>query len=207
LLPKYPDLLGLIDLIEDGAQTNCRYLRLLRDLFNKNRTKREFATQILQKHVSKDAQITDLVASILPNPDDACADMASELDLINLPNDFSAFDTTNITQILMNAKSDYQIRKSCLEQLTMLLFDQNKKAKVLFTNYGVIDVFSFVVQEVLQAFNTAKSYCDGLIAELPADQQYYLEQCLKFLGFAYIFFADETVVRNLFDGLRIFNQG
>lgn len=44
LLPYYPDLLGLIDLIEENAQHNCRYLRLLRDLFNKSQQKREFST-------------------------------------------------------------------------------------------------------------------------------------------------------------------
>jgi hypothetical protein len=40
LLPNYPDLLGLVDLIEESQQGQTRYLRLLRDLFNKNKNKR-----------------------------------------------------------------------------------------------------------------------------------------------------------------------
>lgn len=35
LLPQYPDLIGLIDLIEENAQQNCRFLRTLRDLFSR----------------------------------------------------------------------------------------------------------------------------------------------------------------------------
>ena len=136
----------MIDLIEDNSQANCRYLRLLRDLFNKDQSKREFSTQVLTKHLAKDTQPQDIVASSVADVRDPCAETAAEPDLINLPNDYTSFDTQNITQILMNAKSDYSLRKSCLEQLTMLLFDtQNKKGKVLFTNFGVTDVFSFVV--------------------------------------------------------------
>jgi hypothetical protein len=50
--------------------------------------------------------------------------MASELDAgVNLQSDFTNFDTINIVSILMSAKSDYSLRRSSLEQLTMLLFD------------------------------------------------------------------------------------
>lgn len=48
------------------------------------------------------------------------------------------------------------IKKSCLEQLTLLLFDQtNKKGKLLFKNtMGIKDVFTFVVEEIARAYNT-----------------------------------------------------
>lgn len=49
--------------------------------------------------------------------------METELDLVNLNYDFAQFDLVNITGILMSAKSDFSLRKSSLEQLTMLLFD------------------------------------------------------------------------------------
>ena len=100
---------------------------------------------------------------------DPSADLSSELDLVNLNYDFSSFDTINIQSILMNAKSDYSIRKSSLEQLTMLLFDQQKRGRALFVNKGVTDCFSFVVQEVLTAFKTTKTVLDEQVNELPSD--------------------------------------
>jgi hypothetical protein len=54
-------------------------------------------------------------------------DMASDLDLVNLNYDYTNFDFVNINSILMNVTSDYQLKKSSLEQLTMLLFDCEKK--------------------------------------------------------------------------------
>ena len=112
----FPDLIGLIDLIEENAQKNCRYLRILRDLFNRNASKREFSTSVLQSSISKDSkeQITDLVQSVI-DLRDPTADCAAEFDLVNLNFDYTNFDVTNITSILMNAKSDYALRKSSIE--------------------------------------------------------------------------------------------
>jgi len=95
--------------------------------------------------------------------------MEAELDLVNLNYDFAAFDLVNITGILMSAKSDFNLRKSSLEQLTMLLFDTQKKGKSLFLNQGVTDVFTFVVQEILTAYKTSKTYLADLVNELPND--------------------------------------
>jgi hypothetical protein len=55
LLPRYPDLIGLIDLIEENAQQNCRYLRTLRDLFNRLPHKREFSTSVIRSGLAKDS--------------------------------------------------------------------------------------------------------------------------------------------------------
>jgi hypothetical protein len=44
LMPQYPDLLGLIDLLEETATSNARFLRLLRDLFSANSEKRQFSS-------------------------------------------------------------------------------------------------------------------------------------------------------------------
>jgi hypothetical protein len=60
---------------------------------------------------------------------------------------------------LQSTNQDYQIKKSSLEQLTMLLFDyQGKRGKLLFQeeNLGVEDVFSFLMEEVVQAYRTTK---------------------------------------------------
>lgn len=49
LLPQYPELIGLIDLIEENASArNCRFLRILRDLFNNEKTRREFSTSVIR---------------------------------------------------------------------------------------------------------------------------------------------------------------
>jgi len=162
----FPDLIGLIDLIEQNAQKNCRYLRILRDLFNRNASKREFSTSVLQSSISKDSkeQITDLIQSIV-DPKDPTADCAADFDLVNLNFDYSNFDITNITSILMNAKSDFGLRKSSLEQLTMLLHDcAQRRGKTLFTNFGVDDCFSFVISEILAAYKTSKTYMNEQVS-------------------------------------------
>ena len=100
--------------------------------------------------------------------------MEAELDLVNLNYDFGAFDLSNITGILMSAKSDFNLRKSSLDQLTMLLFDTSKKGKSLFLNQGVSDVFTFVTQEILTAFKTSKTYLGEQVNELPNDQLSYI---------------------------------
>ena len=104
--------------------------------------------------------------------------------------DFTSFDIVNITSILQNVRSDYQLRKSSLEQLTLLLFDvTHKRGRALFTNEsGVTDVFSFVLGELLTQYNTAKTYLGEKINELQSDQIAYIEHCLKFIFFSFVFF-------------------
>ena len=36
LMPQYPELIGLIDLVEANVDRNCRFLRMLRDLFSQD---------------------------------------------------------------------------------------------------------------------------------------------------------------------------
>ena len=86
-------------------------------------------------------------------------------------------------------RTDFSIRKSSLEQLILLLFDcEQKRGKVLFTNSGVQDVFSFILEEVLTAYKSVKTYLNECLDALPEGQLPYLEQCLRFLFFAYIFY-------------------
>ena len=35
-MPQYPELIGLIDLVEANVDRNCRFLRMLRDLFSQD---------------------------------------------------------------------------------------------------------------------------------------------------------------------------
>lgn len=130
--------------------------------------------------------------------------MATELDIAaNLPNNYADFDTHNIQQILLCAKSDYALRKQCLEQLAMLLPDPSKRGKLLFTNQGQIcECFTFVLQEMLSAYQTAHAVCENVLSDLPSDQIAYLEQCLKFVTSSALFFADEPLVKAWFECLR-----
>ena len=168
LMPQYPELIGLIDLIEANVDRNCRFLRILRDLFSQDVGKREFATGVLGQQMSKEYQAQrDLLASVicLQQP---MLDVSQDLDLVNLNYDFTNFDIINITSILQNVRTEYSLRKSSLEQLILLLFDcEQKRGKVLFTNQGVQDVFSFLLEEVLTAYKTAKTYLDGSLDALP----------------------------------------
>ena len=103
LLPQYNDLISLIELIEEGGQKNCRYLRILRDLFSSVEHKREFATNVLRSSFSLDCQ-DDHIKDMLKN----CIDLrqpsgrvAQNLELINSNYDFSTFGIQDITNILM----------------------------------------------------------------------------------------------------------
>ena len=208
LMPQYPELIGLIDLVEANVDRNCRFLRMLRDLFSQDAHKREFSTNALRNSMSQEYQPDgrDLLASVV-NLSQPMNDMSQDLDLVNLNYDFTNFDIVNITSILQNVRTDFAIRKSSLEQLILLLFDQEKKrGKVLFVNQGVEDVFTFVLGEVLAAFRSAKTYLNECLDGLPEGQIEYLEQCLRFLFFAYIFYQDEPVVKATFDKIRQFSM-
>jgi hypothetical protein len=65
MVKRFPDCVGLLDLIEENAHTKIlRFHRLLRDLFNVEQGKREFATSVLRNNFSKESQeinIKDLV--------------------------------------------------------------------------------------------------------------------------------------------------
>jgi hypothetical protein len=55
MVNRFPDCVGLLDLIEENASTKTlRFQRLLRDLFNKDQGKREFATSVLRNNLSKE---------------------------------------------------------------------------------------------------------------------------------------------------------
>ena len=101
LMPQYPELIGLIDLIEANVDRNCRYLRMLRDLFSWESSRREFSTNALQSSMSQEYQSDgrDLLASVI-NLSQPMNDISQDLDLVNLNYDFTNFDIVNITSIL-----------------------------------------------------------------------------------------------------------
>lgn len=57
------------------------------------------------------------------------------------------------------------MKKSCLEQLTLILFDvTSKRGKMLYKSQlsaGSRDLFSFLIHEIINTFNTCQGYLRG----------------------------------------------
>lgn len=78
----------------------------------------------------------------------------------------------------------------------MVLFDvQNKRGRFLFSqSESSIDVFTYVLDEALAAQNSSKNCLKGRVSNLPKDQILFVNECLRFMFYSYIFFHDEPVV-------------
>ena len=127
------------------------------------------------------------------------------MDLINnVTYDYASFGVIDIMNILQSSKQDYQIKKSSLEQLTMLLFDyQGKRAKILFGEQtGIEDCFTYILNEVLDAFNTAKESLQGKVSALGREHLLFVNECLRFMFYAYIFYNQEASVKGLFAEMK-----
>ena len=136
MLPQYSDLISLIELIEEAGQKNCRFLRILRDLFSSIPHKREFATNVIKSTMSHDSQEEHIKDILMVSIDlrQPSARVSQNFELINSNFDFSTFGIQDIVNILQSSQSDFGIKKSSLEQLTMVLFDvQNKRGRFLFS--------------------------------------------------------------------------
>jgi len=70
----------------------------------------------------------------------------------------------------MSTSSDYQIKRSCLEQLTLILFDvTSKRGSQLFkseVSSGSRDLFSFLVHEINTTQATVQGYLKNQISFL-----------------------------------------
>lgn len=82
----------------------------------------------------------------------------------------------------------------------MVLFDvQNKRGRFLFSqSESSTDVFTYVLDEVLAAQNSSKNFLKGRVSNLPKDQIFFVNECLRFMFYAYIFFNDEPIVQGFF---------
>ena len=199
MIKRFPDCIGLLDLIEENAQSkSLRFHRLLRDLFNVDQGKREFATSVLRNNMCKDSQevgIKDLVGENFDVKRGCPAQETSlELEAINQNYDSSSLDIMNIQAILMSTGSDYMIKKACLEQLTLVLFDlKSKRGKLLFKNTvsaGTKDLFGYLVHEVTAACNTCLGYLRGQVSLMEAGQVAYVSECFRFIFFSTLLYGD-----------------
>ncbi|CDW71951.1 UNKNOWN [Stylonychia lemnae] len=211
LMGQYPELVGLIDLIEENSQQKqIRLNRIMRDLFNQDPQKRQFATSVLKSNMSKDIQ-ENFIQDILKESFDSKnpqSDLQLELEQINNQYDYSSFDFINITQLLMSSTQDYVIKKQCLDQLTLILFDvTSKKGKIFFkTEISIKDVFSFIIGEVVSSFNTCYGYLRQQVSLLDMNQINYVNGCLKFLVLIYCIYFDEAELKQFFDKFKTLTQ-
>ena len=206
LLAQYPELISLVELIEEAGQRNCRYLRILRDLFQSQDHKREFATNVLRASFAvdcSDENVQDVLKSItdLRQPSQK---VAQDLELINSGYDYSTFAIMDIVNILQSSQQDYSIKKSSLEQLTMILFDvQAKRGRLLFDGHqGIQDVFTYVVDEIIAAYNTSKNCLKKKVGQLGRDQVLFVNECLRFAFYSYLFFNTEEVIQGFFNKVK-----
>jgi hypothetical protein len=78
----------------------------------------------------------------------------------------------------------------------MVLFDlQNKRGRFLFSQTEAAqDVFTFVLDEILSAHTSSKNYLKGKVSNLHKDQILFVNECIRFMVYSYIFFNDEQVI-------------
>ena len=86
----------------------------------------------------------------------------------------------------------------------MVLFDiQNKRGRFLFSQSEAIkDVFTYTLEEILVAHNTSKNVLKGKVSNLPKDQILFINECLRFMFYSYIFFNDEQIVQGFFNKVK-----
>lgn len=104
---------------------------------------------------------------------------------------YASFAIADIVNILMTTNNDYVVKKSSLEQLTMLLFDQlGRRGRTLYEG----DLFNRVLDDIVEAYNTVQEKFAGKLAGLGREHLLYLNECLRFVFYSYIFYNQEPVV-------------
>lgn len=106
----------------------------------------------------------------------------------------------------MSSGSDYMIKKTCLEQLTLILFDvTSKRGKQLFSGHvstGARDLFAFLVYEIVASYNTCQGYLRQQASLLDLNQQTFISECFRFIFYSAILYSDEPEIKGFFNKLR-----
>ena len=123
-----------------------------------------------------------------------------ELEAVNLQYDSSSIDVINIQSILMSTGTDFAMKKACLEQLTLVLFDLGNKRPLFKSQLspGSRDLLGFLVNEVLTSQKTCLSYARQQTAFLELSQQTYIGECLRFLFYSALLHSEEPEVAAFF---------
>ena len=87
----------------------------------------------------------------------------------------------------------------------MVLFDiQHKRGRFLFSQCEAAqDVFTYVLEEVLSAYESSKKCRLCKVSELPKDRVLFVNECLRFLVYSYVFFNDEEIVSSFFNKIKV----
>lgn len=64
-------------------------------------------------------------------------------------------------------------------------------------------MFTYALDEVLTAFNTVKESLQGKIAALGREQILFVNECLRFLFYAYIFYNNEEPLTSYFASIKL----
>ena len=155
LTPIYPDVISLIDLIEEShGQKGLRWMRVARELFSAEAGKREFATSVMRTGMSRefqDLKVKDVVKETV-DLRNTVWDVQQEIEqLLNQNFDTSTLDLSTLFTILTSPSSDYTLKKSSLDQLSHCLFDLPNKprSRALFFTQGL---FQYLIDEVINAY-------------------------------------------------------
>jgi len=109
--------------------------------------------------------------------------------------DYSFFDYDNLYHIFAS-KSDAVMKKSAIEQLSILINDKSDKNSISGRNLfrekkKGRDVFSLVINQLLEFHS--QSGAKG-INSLHPNEINYIQELLRFLSLSFLFYFDESVV-------------
>lgn len=67
---------------------------------------------------------------------------------------------------------------------------------------GVTDLFTFLVAEIVNTFNTCQGYLKNSMSFIDLSQQSYINECFKFIFYSAILYPEEPVIKTFFDKLK-----
>lgn len=112
--------------------------------------------------------------------------------------DYSSFDYNSLYEIF-NTKPEVTLKKSAIQQLSMLINDRSDNLgvsgrKLFREKKKGRDVFSLSVQELLTIYHQAE---ERGINRLHPNELNYMQELLRFLVLSFLFYFDEPVISEL----------
>lgn len=59
-----------------------------------------------------------------------------------------------------------------------------------------------MLEEVITAQNSSKNFLKGKVSNLAKDQMLFVNECLRFMFYSYLFFNDEPIVQGFFNKIK-----
>jgi hypothetical protein len=185
----------IIESIDDCCKSSrIKKMRILRDLFSSNEKHRKLSTHVLKKSWDK-YEVEDVLNESF-DIETCSQDALIELNVFSKGvKGYSSFDFDGIYSIF-NSKSEVSIKKSALEQLSLLINDRSDNSTVsgrrLFREKAKNkDVFSIALKEILSLHKQSEE--KGVNSLHPNEINYIQELC-RFISLSLLFYFDEAVV-------------